>query len=156
MTEITLEDIPAITVLGTRKTGTYALIPELLMKVYEYAQEQHATITGPPLFICHETSPEAVLRAQENGTAVVEVAWPAAGKVQGTQDIREYELPGGKMACTIHKGPYESCEPTYIRLFAWIEENGFTICGPVREEYPNDPREVATEDIITRIYVPLK
>jgi len=43
------------------------------------------------------------------------------------------------MAHVVHKGPYETCEPTYLALFAWIEEKRPTICGPIREAFPNDP-----------------
>lgn len=156
MLEITLVEVPAMNVLGTTKTGTYALIPELLMKVLARIQKKKATIAGPPLFLCHETSPAAVLEANEKGTAEVEVAWPVSEPAKGTKEIKGYVLPGGRMAHVVHKGPYETCEPTYLALFAWIEEKGLTICGPIREMYPNDPRIVPPEDIITDIYVPVR
>jgi AraC family transcriptional regulator len=60
------------------------------------------------------------------------------------------------MAHVVHKGPYATCEPAYLALFAWIEEKGLTICGPIREIYPNDPRAVSPEEIITDIYVPVR
>lgn len=156
MTEITLVDVPTQNVLGTQKTGTYALIPELLMNVVKHMQKKKIAIAGAPLFICHETSPEAVNEANEKGTAEIEVAWPVAEPVKGTKEIKAYELPGGQMAHITHKGPYASCEPTYLRLFSWIEEKGLVISGPVREVYPNDPREVAPEEIVTEIYVPVR
>jgi len=156
MLEITLVEVPAMNVLGTKKSGTYALIPELLMKVFTLVQKKKATIAGPPLFLCHETSPAAVLEANEKGTAEVEVAWPVNEPVKGTKEIKAYVLSGGRMAHVVHKGPYETCEPTYLALFAWIEEKGLTICGPIREMYPNDPRLVPPEDIITDIYVPVR
>ena len=156
MLEITLVEVPAMNVLGTTKTGTYALIPELLMKVFTLVQKKKATIAGPPLFLCHETSPAAVLEANEKGTAEVEVAWPVNEPVKGTKEIKAYVLPGGRMAHVVHKGPYDTCEPTYLAIFAWIEEKGLTICGPIREMYPNDPRVVPPEDIITDIYVPVR
>jgi effector-binding domain-containing protein len=156
MTEIELIDLPAMNVLGMKKTGTYALIPELLMKVFGYLQERNATIAGPPLFLCHETSPESVRIANENGTAVIEVAWPVSGGVRGTKEIAAYQLPGGRMAHAIHRGPYETCEPTYLSLFAWIEERGLTITGPIREAYANDPRTVTPEEIVTDIFVPVR
>ena len=58
------------------------------------------------------------------------------------------------MARTIHYGPYESCESTYLKLFAWIKEKGLRISGPIREVYPDDPREVPPEKIIAEIFVP--
>ena len=85
----------------------------------------------------------------------MEVGWPVSGTVNGSREIAVYELPGGKMVRTIHRGPYESCEPTYLQLFAWIEKKGFQTAGPIREIYPNDPREVKPEDIITEILVPI-
>jgi len=156
MTEISLVEVPDQQVLGIRKTGTYAQIPELLMKVYEYSQKKKAPVAGPPVFLCHETSPEAVKEAQEKGTADVEIVWPITGSVKGTKEIRAYELPGGQMAHITHKGPYASCEPAYLRLFDWIAEKGLTICGPIREVYTNDPREVAPEEIVTEIFVPVR
>lgn len=156
MTEITLVEVPAMNVIGTTKTGTYALIPELLVKVFAYIQKKKAPIAGPPLFLCHEISPAAVAEAHEKGTAKVEVAWPVKEPVKGTKDIASYILPGGRMAHVAHTGPYATCEPTYLALFAWIEEKGLVICGPIREVYPNDPRTVSPEEIVTDIYVPVR
>ncbi len=156
MTEISLVEVPAIDVLGTRKTGTYALIPELLMKVFTHCQKKKVAIAGPPLFLCHEVSPAAVHEANEKGTAEVEIAWPVTGQVKGTKEITAYTLPGGRMAHVVHKGPYATCEPTYLALFAWIEKNHLAICGPIREVYPNDPRVVPPEEIITDIFVPVR
>ncbi len=153
--EIALIEVAAQQVVGIRKTGTYKLIPELLMKVYEHTVKKKMMITGPPIFICHETSPEAVMEANEKGTATVEVAWPVSGIAKGTKVIKVYELPGGKMVHTVHRGPYETCEPTYLKLFSWIESQGLLITGPIREVYPNDPRVVKPEEIITEIFVPV-
>jgi len=155
MDEITIVNVPVQKVLGITKTGSYQMIPDLLIQVMGYMISEKITMAGPPVFICHETSPESVKDAAEKGTAVVEVAWPVAGIVQGSQEIRAYELPGGKMVHTIHRGPYAECEPTYLRLFTWIAENSLAINGPIREVYPNDPREVLPEEIITEIYVPV-
>jgi effector-binding domain-containing protein len=96
------------------------------------------------------------MKANETGTARVEVAWPVSGTVKGTREMKVYELPGGKMVHTVHRGPFESCEPTYLKLFAWIESEGLRICGPIREVYPNDPREVKPDEIITEIFVPVR
>jgi AraC family transcriptional regulator len=155
MEDIAIIEVAAQQVIGIKKTGTYTLIPDLLMKVFEYAVKKKMVITGPALFICHEISPEAVMEANEKGTAAIEVAWPVSGTVRGTREIKVYELPGGKMAHVIHHGPYESCEPTYLKLFAWIKEKGFRISGPIREVYPNNPRAVPPDSIITEIFVPV-
>jgi AraC family transcriptional regulator len=155
MEDISIVEVAPRQVVGIKKTGTYALIPELLMKVYEFTVRKKMVIAGPPIFICHEISPEAVMEANEKGTAEVEVAWPVSGTVKSTKEMKVYELSGGKMAHTIHYGPYESCEPTYLNLFAWIKEKGCRISGPIREVYLNDPQEVPPDKIITEIFVPV-
>ena len=155
MEDIVLVEVAVQQVVGIKKTGTYKLIPELLMKVYEFTVKKKMVITGPPLFICHEIFPEAVMEANEKGTAIVEVAWPVSGIVKGNREINVYELPGVKMVHTVHKGPYESCEATYLKVFSWIKEKRLQISGPIREVYPNDPREVPPEKIITEIFVPV-
>jgi AraC family transcriptional regulator len=156
MSEISIVDVPPMNVVGIKKNGTYTLIPELLMKVFTYIQKQKTGIAGPPIFVCHETSPAEVKEAIEKGIAVVEVAWPVTGKLKGTKEITTYILPGGRMAHVTHRGPYETCETTYLALFAWIEKQGLTICGPIREVYPNDPCIVPPEEIITDIFVPVR
>jgi AraC family transcriptional regulator len=155
MEDITIVEVPARQVIGIWKTGSYTLIPELLMKVFEYAVKKNLVITGPPIFICHEISHEAVSDANKKGCATIEVAWPVSGTARGTDEMKIYEMSGGKMVHTIHHGPYDSCERTYERLFAWINERGLRISGPIREIYPNDPREVSPDAIITEIYVPV-
>ena len=67
-----------------------------------------------------------------------------------------YEMPGGKMAKTVHKGPYEDCGTTYEQLFTWLAQNHVKVTGPTREVYLNDPNEVSPEDILTEIYVPIE
>jgi AraC family transcriptional regulator len=133
MEDITIVEVAARQVLGMKKTGTYTLIPELLMKVYEFMVKRKIEVTGPPLFLCHEITPEAVMEANDKGAAIIGVAWPVSGNVKGNREINVYELPGGKMAHTVHRGPYESCEPTYLKLFAWIETQGLQISGPIRK-----------------------
>jgi AraC family transcriptional regulator len=61
------------------------------------------------------------MTANEEVTATLDGAWPVSGIVKGNREMKVYELHGGKMVHTIHKGPYESCELTYLKLFAWIE-----------------------------------
>jgi effector-binding domain-containing protein len=156
MEDIAIVEMPPQQVVGINKTGRYTLIPELLMQLAGYIIEKKIAFAGMPTFICHETSPECVKEANENETALVEVVWPVAGTVTGSGDIRVYTLPGGKMVRTVHRGPYETCEPTYLALFAWIENHRLEIAGPIREIYPNDPREVKPEEILTEILVPVR
>lgn len=157
MSEVTVVELGSQRVLGMRRKGAYREIAVMLPGVFEFAFSKNVQIAGYPVFLCHEITPEEVQKADNDGNADIEVAVPISGSVEitGNEEIREYELPGGKMAKIVHKGPYEECSPTYEKLFSWITEEGKRIIGPIREVYLNDPREVPPEEILTEIYAPL-
>jgi effector-binding domain-containing protein len=156
MDEITIVDVQPQLVAGITKTGSYKIIAELLPKLYQYAASKGAQFNGPPLFLCHEVTVDKVMEADKSGTANVEVVAPIASEIPATDEIKCYTVPGGKMAKTVHKGPYQDCGPTYEKLYKWIEEKGKKINGPVREAYLNDPNEVGEEEALTEIYAPIE
>jgi effector-binding domain-containing protein len=156
MDEITIVDVQPQLVAGMTKIGQYKLIAELLPKLYEYAGSKGAQFSGPPVFLCHEIAVDKVMEADKNGTANVEVAAPIVSNIPETDEIKCYTIPGGKMAKTVHKGPYAECGPTYEKLYKWIADQGKTISGPVREVYLNDPREVGEAEALTEIYAPIE
>ncbi len=154
MSEVSITQVKAQVVVGMWKRGTYEEIGPMIAKVCKYAQASGAQIQGRPTFICHETPREAI-KANEQATADVEVVIPVGKVVKGEGDITCYELPGGRMARIVHKGPYEKSAPAYKKLFEWIAENRKKVVGPIREVYLNDPREVSPEEILTEIYAPI-
>ena len=154
MEDVIVVDVKPQLVAGIKKRGYYREIAELLPKLYAYAASKGAVFTEPPIFVCHET-PEEAMEADKTGNALVEVAAPIAKTIEETDEIKCYTLPGGAMAKIVHKGPYDKCEQAYNKVFAWIEDNGKKIAGPIREAYLNDPREVGLEEALTEIYVPI-
>ncbi|WP_445474661.1 GyrI-like domain-containing protein [Methanococcoides methylutens] len=155
MSDIDIVEVEPQLVIGMRKTGKYEQIAVMLPELFQYTFDNGIEIAGGPIFVCHEAGEEEAMKADSEGTADIEVAIPVANKVEGTNKVKCYELPGGKMVKTIHKGPYEDSTQTYRELFAWIAEKGLTITGPTREVYLNDPAEVPHEEILTEIYAPV-
>ena len=153
--EISVVNVKPQLVLGMRKTGPYQNIAVMIPQICQFAAQNGIQMIGPPLYICHETSPEEAMKADKEGNADVEVAVPIAMRGKETEEIKCYELPGAKMAKIIHKGPYREETATYLKLFAWLEENGKTVVGPMREVYLNDPHEVSEEELLIEIYAPI-
>lgn len=156
MSEISTVEVMPQLVLGMKKRGRYQEIAVLLPKLFHFALERKAEIAGYPTFLCHEITVEDVMKADAEGNADIEVAVPIKEEVEGAGDIKCYELPGSKMAKIVHYGPYETCQSTYEKLFRWIESNGKSITGPIRELYLNDPREIPEDEILTEIYAPIE
>jgi effector-binding domain-containing protein len=157
MDEITIVEVPNQKVIGMRKEGRYQeLIPGMLQQLFSYIMKfGNDVCSGPPMFICHETCVEEVMDADKTGRADVEVAIPISRNIDETDDMKIYELPGGKMVKIVHKGPYDKMDKTYEKLFNWIEKNENSITGPTREVYINDPNEVGMEETLTEIYAPI-
>lgn len=157
MSEVTVVELSSQLVIGMRKTGSYREIPIMLHRICEFAFSKNIPIIAYPVFLWRETTVEDAQKADTGENADIEVAFPISEfvEINGDEETRVYELPGGKMAKIVHKGPYEECTRTYEKLFSWITENGKRISGPIREVYLNDPGEVQPEEILTEIYAPL-
>jgi effector-binding domain-containing protein len=156
MSEVTVVEVDTKLVCGMRRTGKYQEIAKMFPVLFQHAVKAGAQFAGHPMFICHEMTIEDVKKADEEGNADIEVVVPISAPIKESDEVKCYELPGGTMAKIIHKGPYEACEPTYLKLYAWIEENNKKITGPTREAYLNDPKEVTPEETLTEIYAPIE
>jgi effector-binding domain-containing protein len=154
--EVTIVELEKMKVMGMRRRGEYKIISEMLPALYEYAISKSIQVSGPAIFVCHESSKEEMEKAMAEKNADVECAIPVlSDDVTPGEGMSVYELPAAKMAKIVHKGPYEECETAYSKLMTWLGENGKKIVGPIREHYLNDPREVPPEEILTEIYAPI-
>jgi AraC family transcriptional regulator len=102
LNEVTVVAMEPQLVLGMRKRGHYAMIPEMFMQVFTYVMEQGVECTGPPTFVMHEISAEEARKADQEGNADVEIAVPIGRKVPGTAEIR---CMAGKERKADHRSP---------------------------------------------------
>ncbi|MEO2262412.1 GyrI-like domain-containing protein [Dorea sp. YH-dor228] len=60
-------------------------------------------------------------------------------------------------ACIYHKGSYNEFPHTYAVILQYIEENGYEICGNIREKYIDGVWNKDTEnDWLSEIQIPVK
>ena len=68
-----------------------------------------------------------------------------------------HEIPAGRQAVLLYKGPYAQIGKGYQELFAWLaaseEEPAHRPCFEINL---NDPRQTAPEDLLTELCLPLK
>jgi AraC family transcriptional regulator len=94
------------------------------------------------------TTPAAELRSQ--------AAITVADDVAGDDEVKVRELPGGRYATLMLKGPYAQLNEAYATLYAWLEAGGGTRGdGPIVEVYFNDPHMTTPADLETEIRLPL-
>ncbi|PTX57335.1 AraC family transcriptional regulator [Litoreibacter ponti] len=74
------------------------------------------------------------------------------------EEVEEITIPAGKMAVMHYKGSYSGLMAAYQYLYGvWLPESGEEPgdSAPM-EVYLNDPKEVAPEELLTDVCVPLK
>ena len=88
---------------------------------------------GPPFSRFHRL---------DAGRFAVEAGFPVASVIDASGDVRasSLSLPGGRVARTVHVGPYEEMEPAYAALTSWVREQGGEPLGDAWEVYFSDPQ----------------
>ncbi len=123
------------------------LIGESYSKIFAYLKELGETPAGAPYTAYFNLDMQDL---------DVEIGFPVSKKLPDKGDIKAGEIPEGKVASIMFKGPYGKMEQAYRDLSAWIEENGYGSSGVSYEYYYNSPDEVPESDLLTRIVIPLK
>lgn len=141
MTEsvVTIKDVPAMSVISARRRIAMRQFGELVEAACALIRTKPS---GPPVALYHdaEFDPEA---------ADVEFAIPL-------EDGGDHIVPGAKVACMTHVGPFDQVGRTYAALYAWVTEHGYKRIGPDREVYmigPESGRPAA--EYVTELQIPI-
>ena len=136
MSEIESRELSEQPTLVMRMEAGVEGIPEFLGRAYgaaaAHAQVSGVEIVGPP-FARYE-----MLNGPESGFSI-EAGFPVSSAVDGSGVVEASALPDGRVAATWHIGPYDTMQPTYAAIVAWIEEQGAAPSGTPWEVYYSDP-----------------
>ena len=117
-------------------------------QIMQYVTQSGAQIAGPAIGYYEQLGNERF-----NVTAGFVVAQP----IEGDGQVVPFELPAGKIATTMHVGPYETLPEAYAALMEQAEAQGMEIdmTSPMWEEYLTGP-DVPPEQTQTVICWPVK
>ena len=88
-------------------------------------------------------------------TVTVHAAFPVSAEPGTADDFAIAELPGaGRAATIIHYRPMDEVGTSFEALARWIDANGYTSTGLVREVYRDSPAD-APEQWVTELQVPV-
>jgi effector-binding domain-containing protein len=146
------KEVPDQPVLRVRARTRLETIGQVMGESFEELARHMTTngipFIGPPLSVYPE-------RFDENTEAEMWVCMPAPPDAQGAGRVEAYVVPGGTVAWTTHRGPYDGLHAAYAVVWGWMEENGRELAGPMREVYLTDPDEVPPDEYLTEIQWPV-
>jgi DNA-binding transcriptional MerR regulator len=152
--EVVIKQVEPMQVLSIRD-----LIPDypdqgaLWDELDNYLELHRIRVQPPGMSIYHQEEPEIEV---EVCIPVKEPAKAAAASGQGR--VRLHELEGiAQAASTIHRGPLNRIGEGYKALVGWIESQGYSISGPLREVYLRGPEAHSQTDpgVMVEIQAPV-
>lgn len=147
--EVTLETIPAATLLALQMTGSFDQHGAALGRIVQYGMTA-GVMRGAPFGLYYDDPgkvPADSLRW--------DVCIPVPPETKAEAPYVRLTLPAAEAAVVTCKGPYQGTAPCYGALRAWLEKNGYALAGPVQEHWLSDP-SVPPEKVESKIVFPVK
>lgn len=150
MADIVVKELPDQLALTVGRRVSMQNVAEAMGQAFgalmAHAEATGAHWAGPPF--CYYPGPVG----EEFDVVVCMPVVPGASAGEG---VALETVAGGKVASTMHRGPYAAVGETYAGLQAWMDAHGHTPAGPPREVYLNDPANVPESDLLTEIDWPI-
>jgi effector-binding domain-containing protein len=128
--DVVIKKVEPVLVASVRDTiANYPSIGGLFQELMGNVYRQGSKPAGPAIAVWHD---QEMKESHVDGEAAIPIEKP----IQESGRVKVYELPGVESAaCLVHHGSFQKLQQAYDSLMTWIEQNGYTITGPLREVY---------------------
>ncbi len=152
--DVRIESLPPRRIAFLRHVGPYDTAGPTCRRLMAWAGPRG--LLGPGtlvLGVCHD-DPDVTPAEKIRFDCILTVS----DRVAAEWDIGVQTLEGGEYAVVTHRGPYSRLGETYRWLYGvWLPTSGREPRhAPPFEVYRNSPQEVAPEELVTNVYLPLE
>ena len=151
---VLIKEIPqAIVCTMKHRIKSYDALFELMPQMGAQMEMLDCKCAQPAYCFTHYLEP-----GYKDEDILVEICEAVTEKKQDSGGIVFKVLPKvPTAACIFHKGSYDTLHKSYAMLLQYIEENGYEICGNIRESYIDGVWNKETEnEWLTEIQIPVK
>ena len=114
--------------------GPFTEIENVINQLFPVMQSQNISPGGPMIGI-YFSNPQTT--APEN--MEWEIGFPCSAQASPLKPLEKKVWSFELVASAIHTGPYENAGETYLKIFEWMEANGYEAVGPTLEKYLSMP-----------------
>lgn len=130
--DVSIKTLPAVTVACIRKIiKNYGEFNSLYPRMGKLMREQHLQCIDPGY--CFTLYYDREHKTEEIDVEVCESVVKTGVEKEGMKFRVIDEVP--QAACVFHKGSYDTLGNAYAAIMQWIEHNGYTLDGLIREHY---------------------
>lgn len=152
-TPVLVKEIPTVTVAAMRKKiDSYDELFDLMPEMGAEMERLDLSCTVPEY--CFTRYLDLGFKEEQ---ILIETCQAIVEKKADSEKLQIKDIPEITAACIYHKGSYDSFGESYEKILKFIEENGYEICGCIRESYIdgvwNKERE---EEWLSEIQIPVK
>ena len=150
---VLIRTIPAVTVASMKKRiDSYDELFSLMPEMGAEMERLGCRCALPEYCFTHYLEP-----GFRDEHILIETCEAVTEKKEDSALVKFRELPEITAACIFHKGSYSNFSESYAAILRFIEENGYKICGNIRENYIDGIwNKDSEEDWLSEIQIPVR
>ncbi len=151
-TDVEIKTVQSFPYCCIHRVGPFTEIENVISQLFPVMQNQNISPQGTMIGVYY-SNPQVV--APEN--MEWEIGFPCSAQVSPLKPLEKKVWTFELVASSIHAGPYEKTGETYIKIFEWMETNGYEQAGPVLEKYLNMPSpDIDPATLRAEIWIPVQ
>lgn len=150
---VLIKKLPKVTVCTMERTiQSYDALFEIMPEMGEEMETLGCVCAEPDYCFMHYLD-----SWDKENNVLVEVCEAVTEKKKDSDKVKFKIFPEVEAACVFHKGAYDTMYKSYEIIMNYIEENGYKICGNIRESHIDGVWNKDKEDEwLTEIQIPVK
>ena len=150
---VLVKTIPAVIAATMRKRiESYDALFEMMPSMGAEMERLGCECAVPEYCFTHYLEP-----GYKEEQILVETCEAVTEKKEDSKLVKFREFPEIQAACIFHKGSYNDFPQTYEAILTYIEENGYEICGNIRENYIDGVwNKDSEEEWLSEIQIPVR
>lgn len=150
---VLVKQLPAVTIAAMQKRiDSYDALFSVMPQMGEEMEKLSCKCARPEY--CFTQYLEPLFKEKD---ILIETCEAVTEKKEDTEVLKFRELPEVTAACIFHKGSYDMLPKSYAIVLKYIEENGYRICGNIRESYIDGVwNKDSEEEWLTEIQIPVE